>query len=148
MALILIADDDEIVVDIVREAFAARGHYVGAVDDGLPVIGVVESKRPDLVILDCNMPEISGLEALRQIRLSITCFATPVLMLTGCLGEVDEWIAKRSGSDDYLRKPFDTDQLVARAEALIEHAKAARKPKAPQPTHSAPTSSERRWGQR
>jgi DNA-binding response OmpR family regulator len=119
VALILIADDDEFVVLIVREALSARGHVVGALDDGLLVLDIVEFKRPALVILDCSMPELSGIEALRQIRSSPTCFATPVLILTGRRSEADEDIAMRSGANDYLRKPFDTDQLVSRAESLL-----------------------------
>jgi DNA-binding response OmpR family regulator len=122
MALILIADDDELVVEVAQAALSARGHAVGAVNDGLKVLSVVEFKRPALVILDCMMAEVSGIEALRQIRSSRTCYATPVLMLTARRSEADEEIAMRHGADDYLRKPFGPDQLVARAERLIERA--------------------------
>lgn len=81
---------------------------------------MVELKRPDLVILDCSMPELPGIEALRQIRASAISYATPVLMLTGRRSNADEEIAVRTGADDYLRKPFDPDQLVARVESLLE----------------------------
>jgi DNA-binding response OmpR family regulator len=120
MALILIADDDEIVIQVVQDALSARGHAVGAVDDGLKVLSVVEFKRPALVILDCMMAEVSGIEALRQIRSSRTCYSTPVLMLTARCSKADEEIAMRHGADDYLRKPFGPDLLVARAERLID----------------------------
>jgi DNA-binding response OmpR family regulator len=121
MALILIADDDELVVEVVQTALSARGHAVGAVEDGIRVLDVVEAKRPALVILDCMMAEVSGIEALRQIRSSKSCYATPVLMLTARCSDSDEEIAMRHGADDYLRKPFSPDQLVARVERLIEH---------------------------
>jgi DNA-binding response OmpR family regulator len=120
MALILIAEDDELVVEAVRAALEPRGHIVGAVGTGLPVKRVVELKRPDLVILDCAMPELSGIEALREIRSSHSGYSTPVLMLTGRRGMADEEIAYRAGADDYLRKPFDPDQLVARVEGLLD----------------------------
>lgn len=120
MALILIADDDELVVEVVRAALEARGHIVGGLNDGAQVRAVVELKAPDLVILDCSMPELPGIEALRQIRSSPKCYATPVLMLTGRRSNTDEEIAVRAGADDYLRKPFDPDQLVARVERLLE----------------------------
>jgi DNA-binding response OmpR family regulator len=119
MALILIADDDELVVEAVRAALEPRGYVVGAVGDGMPVKRVVEFKRPDLVILDCAMPLLSGIEALREIRSSLTAYSTPVLMLTGRRAMADEDIAYRAGADDYLRKPFDPDQLVARVEMLL-----------------------------
>ncbi len=120
MARIVIADDDELVVDIVRAALEARGHVVGALEDGKRVKDVIEFKQPDLVILDCSMPELSGIEVLRQIRASVRAYATPVLMLTGRRSQADEEIAVRAGADDYLRKPFDPDQLVALVEALLE----------------------------
>jgi DNA-binding response OmpR family regulator len=148
MALILIADDDELVIDVARCALGARGHIVGAVDDGMTVAAIVEFKRPALVILDCNMPELSGIEALRQIRLSRTSYATPVLMLTACRGQADEEIAMRAGANDYLRKPFDSDQLVSRVEALLRRAEAQNQP-VPQPPMCRPQPSATRvWGQR
>ena len=146
MALILIADDDELVVHVVRAALSARGHIVGAVDDGLPVLGVVEFKRPALVILDCSMPELSGIEVLRLIRRSRTCHATPVLMLTVRSSDADEDIAMRSGASDYLRKPFDPDQLVAHVENLLRRAEDQQRP----PSLRAPPrpNREHAWGQR
>jgi DNA-binding response OmpR family regulator len=119
MPFVIIADDDELVVDIVRASLEARGHVVGGLSDGKPVSTVVEMKRPDVVILDCTMEQVSGVVALRQIRASATAFATPVLMLTARCGAADEEIAWQAGADDYLRKPFDPEELVVRVEALV-----------------------------
>ncbi len=123
MARILVADDDEQAIEVVRAALEARGHIVGALNDGSGVKNVVEFKRPELVILDCSMPEMSGVEALREIRGSMTAFNTPVLMLTARQSDSDEQIARFAGADDYLRKPFDPDQLVSRVEALLERSR-------------------------
>jgi len=148
VARILIADDDEIVVEVVRTALAARGHIVTAVDDGLPVLRLVQAMSPALVILDCSMPELSGIEALRQIRTSQDFFALPVLMLTGRRSAGDEVIAMRMGADEYLRKPFDPDQLVSWVELLLTRAEEQRLAAlAPPPGPSLPLS-ERAWGQR
>lgn len=119
MALIIIADDDELIVEMVAEALRLRGHVVGTLDDGVHVIDIVTFKRPALVVLDCAMPLLSGIDALRQIRSSTTCFDTPVLMLTGRRSESDEQIAMRAGANDYMRKPFDLAKLVARIESLL-----------------------------
>lgn len=119
MPLIIIADDDELVIDIVRAALETRGHVVGGLRDGKPVRNVVELKRPDVVILDCAMEEVSGIAALKEIRASENAYATPVLVLTGRRSVADEEIALAAGADDYLRKPFDPDELVVRVEALI-----------------------------
>ena len=119
MPLVIIADDDELVVDIVRAALENRGHVVGRLSDGKPVCDVVELKRPDIVILDCVM-EVSGIVALKEIRASVAAYATPVLILTARSSGADEEIAWAAGADDYLRKPFDPDELVMRVEALID----------------------------
>ena len=92
---------------------------VGGLSDGKPVSKIVELKRPDVVILDCTMEQVSGIVALRQIRASATAIATPVLMLTARRGAADEDIAWQAGADDYLRKPFDPEELVIRVEALV-----------------------------
>jgi len=120
MPRIIIADDDELVVGIVRAALEARGHIVGDLSDGKLVKHVVELKRPDVVILDCSMAEVSGITALREIRASRSASMTPVLMLTARCGRADEGIAWVAGADDYLRKPFHPDELVARVEALLD----------------------------
>ncbi|MGI8706406.1 MAG: response regulator transcription factor [Sphingomicrobium sp.] len=120
MPLVIIADDDELVVDIVRAALEKRGHVVGGLGDGKLVRNVVELKRPDVVILDCAMAQVSGIAALKEIRASESAYATPVLMLTARRSVADEGIAWSAGADDYLRKPFDPDELVARVEALVK----------------------------
>lgn len=120
MPFVIIADDDELVVDIVRSALEKRGHVVGGLGDGKLVRNVVELKQPDVVILDCAMAQVSGIAALKDIRASESAYATPVLMLTARCSAVDEGIAWAAGADDYLRKPFDPDELVARVEALVE----------------------------
>jgi DNA-binding response OmpR family regulator len=125
MPFVIIADDDALVIDIVRASLEARGHIVGGVSDGKPVSSIVELKRPDVVILDCTMEQVSGIVALREIRASATAFATPVLMLTARCGAADEEIAWQAGADDYLRKPFDPEELVMRVEALVERHVAA-----------------------
>jgi len=119
MALILVADDDSLILELVADALRARGHVVGTLDDGLRVADIVTFKNPALVILDCSMPMVSGIDALRQIRSSAAGFDTPVLMLTGRRSVADEQIAMRAGANDYIRKPFDPCKLVMRAEDLI-----------------------------
>ena len=126
MALILLADDDELVGAVVREALSARGHVVGIVENGLDAVRVVELKRPALLILDCAMPKMNGIEALKRIRVSATAYRTPVLMLTGRRSELDKEIAMRAGANDYLKKPFDADQLVAHVEDLLAQASNSR----------------------
>lgn len=120
MALILVADDDELVCEVVREALSARGHVVGVVENGADAVRVVEVKNPELVILDCSMPKMTGIEALIKIRHSSAGCSIPILMLTARRNDMDVEIAMRAGATDYIKKPFDTDQLVAVVEDMLE----------------------------
>ena len=125
MARIIMAEDDEIVAEIARDALIAAGHGVGILDNGAEALRVIQARKPDLVILDCNMPELSGLLVLRHMRDSLDLHAIPVLVLTGRDGRRDEEIAFYEGADDYMRKPFEPEQLVFRVEELLGR-KAAR----------------------
>ena len=118
MARIIIADDDEFFVDLVRAALEPLGHIVGALPDGDDVAKVVRAKRPDLLILDCSMPNKPGISVLREIRQSRD-YQVPVLMLTGRTSYADEDIAYQAGADDYLHKPVDPEKLVVHVEALL-----------------------------
>ena len=119
MALILLADNDELVGELVRVAMRAQGHEVSVVGDGAEAVRMFESDRPALVILDCSTPSLSGVEALGMIRRSPSGWQTPVLMLSGRQGSRDEEIATRAGASDYLRKPFSSVQLQVRVELLL-----------------------------
>lgn len=119
MGRIILADDDEIVAELVSEALIDAGHAVGWLSDGRKALEIIRKRPPDLIILDCNMPEMGGVEVLRELRKSIELYDIPVLMLTGRQSESDERIVRYEGANDYLRKPFDPVDLVGRAEMLM-----------------------------
>lgn len=119
MGRIIFADDDDVVAEVVSDALIAAGHAVGWLSDGRSAYEVIKRRPPDLVILDCNMPEMSGIMVLREMRKSPALCDLPVLMLTGRQGDADERIARYEGASDYISKPFDPPLLVARAEALM-----------------------------
>ena len=119
MSLILVADDDELVREIVRNTLAEQGHGVGIVANGEDAVRAFAAKHFDAVVLDCSMPKMSGIEVLRRIRLSPRGSRTPVLMLTARRSSADEEIAARAGANDYLRKPFSPTQVLVRVELLL-----------------------------
>jgi two-component system, OmpR family, response regulator MtrA len=119
MAHILVVDDDELLGEAVRAALEAEGHAVGLVTDGQAALDAIQRKRPDLIVLDNMMPGVPGEEVLRQIRASDGVYRTPVLMLTARRKEDDVQIAMRAGADDYLKKPFDPDRLLAHVDVLL-----------------------------
>lgn len=127
MARIIYAEDDELVGELVQATLIDAGHAVGVVHNGRDAIEVVQQRRPDLVILDISMPEMTGSQVLDMIRRDPALYDIPVLMLTGRRSQVDEDIALKAGATEYLRKPFDPDQLAVTVDAML--AKAARFPR-------------------
>ncbi|MGN6271272.1 MAG: response regulator transcription factor [Sphingomonas sp.] len=119
MARIIIAEDDDIVADIARDALMAAGHAVGVLGNGVDALRTIRARDPDLVILDCNMPELSGLLVLREMRNSADMFDVPVLILTGRQSAKDVDLAYYEGANDYMKKPFDPEELVFRVEELL-----------------------------
>lgn len=119
MARIIIADDDEIVGEIVRDALLASGHGAGLITDGAEALRVVKARRPDLLILDCNMPGLSGVLVLREVRKTPELFDLPVMMLTGRRSAQDVDIAMFAGADAYVKKPFDPEELVFKVEEIL-----------------------------
>ena len=119
------AEDDDIVGEVASEALIGAGHAVGLLDNGADAWKVIRQRRPDLVILDCNMPEMSGLLVLRNMRDTMDFAETPVLMLTGRQSTRDSDIAFYEGADDYMTKPFDPEELVFRIEELLKRKAAA-----------------------
>ena len=119
MTLVLLIDDDPLIADIVSTSLGNGGYTVGILSNGRSALEVVEFKRPALVILDCAMPHVPGIEVLRQIRASRTCFSVPILMLTGRDRPSDRDIAMRAGATSYMSKPFEVDRLVLRVDDLI-----------------------------
>lgn len=120
MAFVLIADDDDIVASLATDALIDAGHACGWVSDGIEAWDVLRNRRPDVLLLDQNMPGMSGSTLLRKIRQSSTLYDLPVIMFTAVTGQRDEEQAIYAGAQDYIRKPFHPPQLVKRIERLIE----------------------------
>lgn len=116
---ILIADDDELVVQLLKTTFAEQGHEVVHVADGVGVGTLAASERPDLIVLDIMMPGIDGIEALRRLRTDPVTSTVPVIMLTtrGYRNEVVG--ALTLGACDYLLKPFTTEVLLERVRRAL-----------------------------
>jgi DNA-binding response OmpR family regulator len=119
MAFIYIADDDELLCDIIKAALRDWGHTVGSVENGDDVLAAIPIKKPDLVILDCNMPGSSGLLVLRALRNSQQFCELPVIMLTARASAADEAIARLEGANDYIKKPADPDFVAFRVDELL-----------------------------
>jgi len=122
MQRLLVIDDDPKLGGLLREYLGARGYQVELAADGPRGLERHAQGDVDLIILDVMMPGMDGLEVLRQLRATAR---TPVVMLTARGDDVDRIIGLELGADDYLPKPFDPRELLARARALLRRARPA-----------------------
>ena len=120
---ILAVDDDMELLGLISYALRQAGYLVVEAADGPAALTVFEREEPDLVILDVNLPRLSGLEVCRRIR---DTSKVPVMMLTVRSAEEDQVQALDLGADDYLTKPFSPRTLLARVRALLRRAGAER----------------------
>jgi two-component system, OmpR family, response regulator MprA len=116
-AHILIVDDDNRVTSALRRTLAYEGYQVSVAANGEAALFIVRSRPPDLVILDLMLPGIDGLEVCRRIRSAGDGIA--VLMLTARDAVADRVAGLETGADDYLVKPFASEELLARVKALL-----------------------------
>ena len=113
---ILIADDDRILTDMLTEYLEEEGFAVECAATGLETVRAVSQDTPDLVVLDIMMPELSGIEALKEIRRHTDI---PVIMLTARGDDLDRILGLELGADDYLAKPCNPRELLARIRAVL-----------------------------
>ncbi len=132
MARILLVDDEQLITDSLSYSLKREGFEVDIAADGLSAIKAVEETRPDLIVLDLMLPDISGFEVCRRLR---TFTTTPVIMLTARGEEIDRVLGLEVGADDYLAKPFSFRELLARLQAMLRRVQLDRQ--TPQPQHVA-----------
>ena len=119
---ILVVDDELTLLNTVRAYLEEEGYSVQTANDGRIALHAFRSFQPDLVVLDIMLPEIDGLEVLRQIRQTSNVY---VIMLTARADETDKIVGLTLGADDYVTKPFSPRELVARIKAALRRLGAA-----------------------
>ena len=117
--LVLVADDDEDILVLVRTVLERAGYEVSAVRDGAEAIAAARQRRPDLAVLDVAMPELDGLEVLRRLRADANTSDVPVLLLSARVQEDDVARGFATGADAYVQKPFSPRELSDRVSELL-----------------------------
>jgi two-component system, OmpR family, response regulator MprA len=113
---VLVVEDDEPIADVLRRTLRQEGHEVRSAADGVEALAMAEEFVPDLVILDLGLPKLDGVEVLRRLRAESDA---PILVLTA-RSELDDRVeGLDSGADDYIVKPFERRELLARIRALL-----------------------------
>jgi DNA-binding response OmpR family regulator len=116
---ILVVDDEPTLREAVVDALETEGYRVVAAADGRDALARFRTERPDLILLDLMLPELSGVEVCRIIRAES---AVPIVMLTARDAEVDKIVGLELGADDYVTKPFSLRELTARIRAIFRRA--------------------------
>lgn len=125
---ILIVDDDREIRDLLARFLAKHGHKVAGVRDGAEMDKHLSLKLPDILVLDLMLPGEDGLSICRRLRSDERTRRVPIVMLTAMGEETDRIIGLEMGADDYLPKPFNPRELLARIKAVLRRAQAASAP--------------------
>ena len=115
MTRVLVVDDEPQIVRALRVNLAARSYEVVTASTGRQALDAAAREQPDLIVLDLGLPDLDGVEVIRQLR---GWSAVPILILSGRLNSAEKIRALDAGADDYVTKPFNVDELAARVRAV------------------------------
>jgi two-component system, OmpR family, alkaline phosphatase synthesis response regulator PhoP len=119
---IVIVEDDEDIADSIRYNLEHQGFRVRVASTGQAALDIVFDSPPNLILLDINLPGMSGFELCRRLRTEAVTARVPILILTARTGESDKVLGLELGADDYLTKPFGMRELLARVSAILRRA--------------------------
>ncbi len=113
---VLVADDDSNICELLRLYLEKEGHTVFTANDGEEALGKFQEENPDIILLDIMMPKLDGWQVCREIRKKSDC---PIIMITAKGETFDKVLGLELGADDYVVKPFDAKEIVARIKAVL-----------------------------
>ncbi len=119
MAKILVVDDEADLVRLIGYALQIEGYDIVTATNGQDALRAVQSERPDLVVLDVMLPDLSGVEVCRRLRDQPATAHLPIMMLSARSQVSDKVKALQAGADEYITKPYNPDELLQTIHALI-----------------------------
>jgi two-component system alkaline phosphatase synthesis response regulator PhoP len=119
MDRILVVDDDRDIVRLVRSYLEKAGYEILTAYDGETALKILKSEKPQLLILDLMLPDRDGWDVARMVRADSVLRGTPIIMLTARVEDNDKIVGLEIGADDYITKPFNPREVVARVRALL-----------------------------
>lgn len=117
-ALVLLADDDQLLLDLLTFRVRSSGFGVATATDGREAFAIIRERRPNVSVLDVNMPGMNGFDVLRRMRAEPPLARLPVLMLTGRRKPEDVMTSQALGANGYIAKPFRPTEVVERIKRL------------------------------
>ena len=122
---ILVVDDDKQIVRLVQSYLEQAGYAVMTAYDGATALRTIRTERPDLVVLDLMLPDQDGWSITRSVRADASQADLPIIMLTARIEDTDKIVGLEIGADDYIAKPFNPRELVARVRAVLRRGSGA-----------------------
>jgi DNA-binding response OmpR family regulator len=117
---ILVVEDDEDLVELLRFSLKNAGFAIGTAGDGVEALKKARTVSPDLILLDLMLPELDGFAVCEILRQDPATASVPILMLTAMSGELARVAGLEAGANDYMTKPFSPRQLIARVQTLLK----------------------------
>jgi two-component system alkaline phosphatase synthesis response regulator PhoP len=122
---VLVVDDDKQIVRLVQSYLEQAGYAVLTAYDGAAALRIIRTERPDLVVLDLMLPDLDGWSVTRAVRADANQADLPIIMLTARVEDTDKIVGLEIGADDYIAKPFNPRELVARVRAVLRRGSGA-----------------------
>ncbi|MDY6875084.1 MAG: response regulator transcription factor [Chloroflexota bacterium] len=128
---ILVVDDEANIVELARMYLEQEGFRVQSAGDGATALEMIGRQPPAVMVLDLMLPEVDGWDVCRSVRAGLAAPNLPIIMLTARDDDVDKIVGLELGADDYVTKPFNPRELVARVKAILRRAQRVARPEAP-----------------
>ena len=128
---ILVVDDEPNIIELARMYLEQEGFRVQSASDGAKALEMIARQPPAVMVLDLMLPEVDGWDVCRRVRAGSAAPDLPIIMLTARDDDVDKIVGLELGADDYVTKPFNPRELVARVKAILRRTRRAARPQAP-----------------
>jgi DNA-binding response OmpR family regulator len=128
---VLVVDDEKSIRELIAMRLEDSGFEVSSVEDGIKALEFLKEKKPDIIVLDKLMPGMDGYEVLLNIRADKATSHIPVVMLTAVLNQADKVKGLKMGLDDYMTKPYDAGEFIARIRAVLKRTAAKKRSRGP-----------------
>ena len=115
----MVVEDDPDQLEVIRLSLKEAGFAIGTAKDGTDALVKTRSILPDLIVLDLMLPGLNGFDVCKALRRDPATASVPIIMLTGMRSQFGRFAGFESGANDFLLKPFDSDELIAKVEELL-----------------------------
>jgi len=116
---VLVVEDDPDQLEVIRSTLKAAGFAIGTAANGIDALVKTRSVAPDLIVLDLMLPGLNGFDICESLKQDPATASVPIIMLTGMHGQFGRFAGLEAGASEFLFKPFDPDQLIAKVEELL-----------------------------